>query len=74
VVVDDGLVVVDKSGQRKTLKADKVVLAVGMISSDDSLADILEGRVAEVYRIGDCVTPGKVLDAVWAGFRTARLV
>ena len=73
-VVDDGLVVVDKSGQRKTLKADKVVLAVGMISSDDSLADILEGRVAEVYRIGDCVTPGKVLDAVWAGYRTARLV
>jgi 2-enoate reductase len=73
-IIDDGLVVVDKSGQKITLKADKVVLAVGMAPNQDNLSDALKGTVPEIYRIGDCIRPGKVIDAVWAGFRTARLV
>jgi 2-enoate reductase len=73
-VVDDGLVVAKKSGERRTLKADAIVLAVGMTSNDDRLSKALDGKVKEVYHIGDCVSPGKVIDAVWRGFRTARLI
>jgi len=73
-VVDDGLVVSEKSGKRRTLKADTIVLAVGMVSNEDRLSEALRGEVKEVYHIGDCVSPGKVIDAVWKGFRTARLV
>jgi 2-enoate reductase len=73
-IVDDGLIVVDKAGQKRTLKADKVVLAVGMVSNQDNLSEAIKGAVPEVYRLGDCIRPGKVIDAVWAGFRTARLV
>jgi 2-enoate reductase len=73
-IVDDGLIVVEKSGQKSTLKADKVVLAVGMVPNQDNLSDALQRAVPEVYRIGDCIRAGKVIDAVWAGFRTARLI
>jgi 2-enoate reductase len=73
-IVDDGLIVVDKSGQKKTLKANKVVLAVGMEPNQDNLSDVLKATVPEIYRIGDCIRAGKVIDAVWAGFRTARLI
>ena len=73
-VVDDGLVVSEKSGKRRTLKADNIVLAVGMVSNEDRLSEALRGEVKEVYHIGDCVSLGKVIDAVWKGFRTARLV
>ena len=72
-ITDNGVVVVDKTGNRSTLKADAIVLAVGMKSNDDGLAEALQSKVVEVYRIGDCVSPGKVIDAIWGGFRTARL-
>ena len=73
-ITDDGLVVVDKTGKRSTLKADAIVLAVGMKPNDDGLVEALQGKVSEVYPIGDCVKTGKVIDAIWAGFRTARLI
>ena len=73
-ITDDGVVVVDKTDKRSTLKADAIVLAVGMKSNDDGLAEALQSKVPEVYRIGDCVKIGKVIDAIWAGFRTARLI
>ena len=73
-IVDSGVVVVEKGCERKTLKADKVVLAVGMVPNENDLSKALYGRVAEVYEIGDCVVPGKVLNAVWDGFRIARTV
>jgi len=73
-VVDSGLVVVEKGCEQKTIKADKVVLAVGMIPQGSEMAEILAGKIDEVYTIGDCISPGKVIDAVWAGFRTARVI
>ncbi|MFC1937182.1 FAD-dependent oxidoreductase [Chloroflexota bacterium] len=73
-ITAEGVVVVDKTGKRSTLKADTVVLAVGMKSNEEGLAEALQGKVAEIYSIGDCVKPGKVKDAMWGGFRTARLI
>jgi len=73
-ITDDGPVVIDKMGERSTLKADTIVLAVGMKPNDNGLAEALQGKVPEVYPIGDCVKTGKVIDAIWAGFRTARLI
>lgn len=73
-IADDGPVVVDKTGKRSTIKADATVLAVGMKPNDDGLAAALQSKIPEVYSIGDCVKTGKVIDAIWAGFRTARLI
>jgi len=38
------------------------VLAVGT-KPNDGLYDELVGKVAEVYKIGDCVNPRKAIDA-----------
>ncbi len=29
---------------------------------------------SEIYSIGDCVEPRKLLNAIWEGFRSARLI
>ncbi|MFC1990200.1 FAD-dependent oxidoreductase, partial [Chloroflexota bacterium] len=68
-----GITVADECGDRSTLKADTVVLAVGFKSSDHLLTTLRE-KVPEVYAIGDCVEPRKVINAIWEGYRIARLV
>ena len=50
-----------------------VVLALGL-KPNQELADALGDTVPETHVIGDCVEPRKVMDAVWEGFRRARLV
>jgi len=70
---DNGITIADKYGKRSTLEADTVVLAVGL-KSNDGLLEALKDKIHEVYAIGDCVEPRKVINAIWEGFRTARLV
>jgi 2-enoate reductase len=72
-ITDDGVVVIDKDGKRSKLENDSVVLALGL-KADRKLADALGDTVSETRVIGDCVEPRKVMDAVWEGFRFARLV
>lgn len=50
---------------------DTIVLAMGQ-KVDDSLYFSLKGKVAELYRIGDCVAPRKVDMAIWEGHRIGR--
>lgn len=69
----EGIVIANKSGQRSALSADTVVLALGLKSSDE-LSEALRDKIPELYVIGDCVEPRKVKDAIWEGFRTARLI
>ncbi len=47
--------------------ADTVVMAT-MKKSDDALYHALKGRVPELHRIGDCVQPRLVTEAIWEGF------
>ena len=62
--VDDGKVLIeDKSGQVKELKADSVVVSVGSIP-ENSLYDALKDKVKEIYTIGDAKEPGNIGDAL----------
>jgi len=70
---DNGITIADKYGKRSTLEADTVVLAVGL-KSNEGFLEALKDKIPEVYAIGDCVEPRKVINAIWEGFRTARLV
>ena len=70
---DNGITIADKYGKRSTLEADTAVLAVGL-KSTEGLLEALKDKIPEVYAIGDCVEPRKVINAIWEGFRTARLV
>ena len=72
-ITDKGMAITHKGDNNSTLEADTIVLAVGL-KPNNGLLDMLRDRVPEVYSIGDCVEPRKVIDAIWEGFRTARLV
>ncbi|MDO8473048.1 MAG: FAD-dependent oxidoreductase [Dehalococcoidia bacterium] len=72
-VSEEGLIVADKDGNETTLEADTVVLAVGMKRSEN-LARALADKVPQVYVIGDCVEPRKVINAIREAYRAARLV
>ena len=42
--------------------------------ANDQLFQTLEGRVGEIYRIGDCVAQGKVIDAIYDGYHLSRVL
>jgi len=71
-VTGNGAVVVS-DGVERVLEADSIVLALGF-RPVSSLRDELEDKVSELYAVGDCNQPGKILDAVWEGFHTSRLI
>jgi len=62
--IEDGKVLVeDKSGQTKELKADSVVVSVGSIPAN-SLHGALKDKVKEIYTIGDAKEPGNIGEAL----------
>ena len=70
-ITDKGLTIVDRDGVTRTLQADTFVSALPL-DSNDELLSALQGKVAEVYPIGDAGKPGLIRDAIGAGLRTAR--
>ena len=72
-ITDKGAVITEKNEAKSLLEADTVVLAVGQ-KPNEVLLESLKEKVPEIYAIGDCVEPRKLLNAIWEGFRTARLI
>jgi len=72
-VTESGVRVADKNLNKREIPADTVIIATGLASQDNLYEALLE-KVDEVYRIGDCVAPGKIIDAVWQAYRKARLI
>ena len=73
-ITEKGVVVIDKkSGARQLIEGDIVVVALGS-KSVSSLAERLEGKVAELYTVGDCNEPRRVEQAVYEGSLVARRI
>ncbi len=72
-ITDDGICLVKKDGEIVRLEAGSVVIATGL-KSNRELLETIGDDVPEVYAVGDCVEPGRLINAVWDGFRTARLI
>ena len=64
------LVNVDVNGKQIEIKAEHVILAVGM-KPNNKLAEKLGRAGYKVYMIGDCVKPAKILEAIREGYRIA---
>ena len=71
-ITDNGAYVLN-SGQLLFLKADTVVLAVG-VEPENTLAKELEGVLPELYCIGDCVEPRNALEAINDGAEIGRRI
>ncbi len=66
-VTSDGVLVTDGTGKQQTLVADTIIAALGG-KAQNELAMELKDKVRELYLVGDCVSPRKILEAIREGF------
>jgi len=72
-ITDKGLIITTNDGKRQTIEADSIVPALPL-TPDTELLKSLEGKVPEVYPIGDCKEPALIPDAVAAGWEIANKI
>lgn len=68
---DKGLVIINKEGNKQLLEANTIVPSL-VLEPNLELLKTLEGKVPEIYAIGDCREPNWIVDAVADGWRIAR--
>ncbi len=66
--------VVDRLGREEEIPCEVVVVAVGLRPQRKLIDDLAAEPGIEVYEVGDCVRPRKILDAIHEGFTVARWV
>jgi 2,4-dienoyl-CoA reductase (NADPH2) len=71
VITDKGVEFTDAEGKARLLAADTVIPAFPM-APNPKLAAELEGKVPELYQVGDCREPLLIADAIGTGLRTIR--
>ncbi len=72
-ITDRGLTIISKEGKRQTIEADTIVPATHLTPNTELLEN-LEGRVPEIYTIGDCREPHLILEAIADGSRVAHSI
>jgi len=69
-ISEKGITVITKEGERQTLEADTILLAIPPSSNTD-LFEALKGKVPEVHLIGDARESQDIRLAIDDGFSTA---
>lgn len=69
-VRDEGVSVIEGNSTRKFIMCDTVALALGL-KPEKELYESLRKECTELYMIGDCKEPGKIMDAIWDGYHIA---
>ncbi|MEE8174879.1 MAG: FAD-dependent oxidoreductase [Dehalococcoidia bacterium] len=69
-ITEAGVIVRTKEGERTIVEADTVVLAAGAKPNTELLASI-EGKVPQVFCVGDCVEPRGIREAMEDGYRVS---
>jgi 2-enoate reductase len=72
-VIEDGAVVMNQEFRRQTLPADSVVLAVGLEPVQEVYRS-LQGRLTNLYLIGDARKAWNMLNAIWDAYEVARAI
>ena len=65
--IDNEGVTVSESGVTAHIDADTVIISPAP-TADNGIAGSLEGKVPEIYIIGDCVKPRAIIDAIHEGY------
>ncbi len=69
VITGKNVTITNSVGKEQTIPTDTVVLAVGG-QANDKLFKELQGKVPEIYCIGDSCKPCRIMEAVDDGYRT----
>ena len=67
-----GVAVETELGEEFELEADAVVLVTQRVSHERLYLELTAAGVEGVHRIGDCVAPRLLADAIWDGHRMGR--
>ena len=70
-ITNEGVLYTSIDDRSTNLKADNVILATGSISQDLTNIEELSKEV-ELIKIGDCITPRRIFDAIHEGHLAAR--
>ena len=70
-IVPNGVEITTNDGARMTIEADAVIPTTNLMA-DTSIAESLEGKVKEVYCVGDCKQDGLIMNAIRDGYSVAR--
>ncbi|MFD3257927.1 FAD-dependent oxidoreductase [Paenibacillus lentus] len=75
MAIEEGHVIVEKEGERLSIPAEHVVMAVGSRARDkQNLVDYLQNSGIPYYVIGDAVQARRALNAIWEGAEIARTI
>jgi len=72
-ITDKGLVITGKEGKKQTIEADNILPALPL-SVNAELFEAIAGKVPEIYQIGDCRDPQRIIHAIHDGSRIGCLV
>jgi len=70
-IADNKVKIVDANGTESWIEGDTVVYAVGMKPNSSVYADLYDCAL-EVLRIGNCIQPGTIREAVSGGYFGTR--
>jgi 2,4-dienoyl-CoA reductase (NADPH2) len=70
-ITDKAIVIRTTEGYNRTITADNIIPATAF-KPDTALFQALQGKVPEVYAVGDCAEPKLIVDAIGSGFKVAR--
>ncbi len=70
---EKGLVVSTEAGPKQVLTADTIVLSTG-VAPNQELYRELSNKVSEIYLVGDCVEPRRIIEAIAEGFLTSQTI
>jgi len=72
-ITDQGVVVLDRWGNKSLLEADNVVIALGSRPAE-VMMEAARDCARETYVIGDCKEPRKIINATFEGASIARMI
>jgi 2,4-dienoyl-CoA reductase (NADPH2) len=72
-ITKKGLIIITGEGKRQTIEADTIVTALPL-KRNTELYKTLEGKVTEIYNVGDCREPCLIINAIAEGNRIAKLI
>ena len=64
---------VERNLEVRSVRCDSVVLAVGL-KSEGSLGEFLHQKKYRFHRVGDCLDPRIILNAVWDAYKVANSI
>jgi 2,4-dienoyl-CoA reductase-like NADH-dependent reductase (Old Yellow Enzyme family)/thioredoxin reductase len=75
-ITPQGIRIRVRDGRKRVLPYDTLILSqrFGERSTNDSLFDELQGKVAEVHKIGDCLQVRDIKDAIWSANEVMRKI